>query len=99
MREIRAQKTGSDYSRLPKEVFYMYNRYLITGSTGFLGRAIIEKLVRRNVRVDALVLRNDPYAALRSFLQGVSLAANFSLRRIKNSTAETFNLPKQKILL
>ena len=42
----------------------MYNRYLITGSTGFLGRAIIEKLVRRNVRVDALVLRNDPYAAL-----------------------------------
>ena len=55
---------GSDYSRLPKEVFYMYNRYLITGSTGFLGRAIIEKLVRRNVRVDALVLRNDPYAAL-----------------------------------
>ena len=38
-------------------------------------------------------------AALRSFLQGVSLAANFSLRRIKNSAAETFNLPKQKILL
>ncbi len=42
----------------------MYNRYLITGATGFLGRAIVEKLVRRNVRVDALVLHNDPYAAL-----------------------------------
>ena len=42
----------------------MYNRYLITGATGFLGRAIVEKLVRRKVRVDALVLRNDPYAAL-----------------------------------
>ena len=42
----------------------MYNRYLITGATGFLGRAIVEELVRRNVRVDALVLRNDPYSTL-----------------------------------
>ena len=42
----------------------MYNRYLITGATGFLGRTVVEKLVRRNVRVDALVLHNDPYAAL-----------------------------------
>ena len=42
----------------------MYNRYLITGATGFLGRAIVEELVRRNVRVDALVLHDDPYAAL-----------------------------------
>ena len=42
----------------------MYNRYLITGATGFLGRTVVEKLVRRNVRVDALVLRDDPYAAL-----------------------------------
>ena len=47
-----------------KEVFSMYNRYLITGATGFLGRAIVEELVRRNVRVDALVLHDDPYAAL-----------------------------------
>ena len=42
----------------------MYNRYLITGATGFLGRAIVEELVRRNVRVDALVLHDDPYVAL-----------------------------------
>ena len=42
----------------------MYNRYLITGATGFLGRVIVEELVCRNVRVDTLVLHNDPYAAL-----------------------------------
>ena len=42
----------------------MYNRYLITGSTGFLGLTIVEELVSRNVRVDALVLHNDPYADL-----------------------------------
>ena len=42
----------------------MYNRYLITGATGFLGRAIVEELARRNVRVDALVLHDDPYVAL-----------------------------------
>ena len=42
----------------------MYNRYLITGATGFLGRAIVEELVRRNVRIDALVLHDDPYVAL-----------------------------------
>ena len=39
----------------------MYNRYLITGATGFLGRAIVEELVRRNVRVDALVLHERPF--------------------------------------
>ena len=42
----------------------MYNRYLITGSTGFLGLAIVDELVSRNVRVDALVLHNDPYMDL-----------------------------------
>ena len=42
----------------------MYNRYLITGATGFLGRAVVAELVRRNVRIDALVLHNDPYTAL-----------------------------------
>lgn len=47
-----------------KEVFCMYNRYLITGATGFLGRAVVEQLVRLNVRIDALVLHNDSSAAL-----------------------------------
>ena len=72
MREIHAQKTGSDYSRLPS----------VTGP-----------------EPAAVSLAAFLIAALRSFLQGVSLAANFSLRRINNSAAETFNLPKQKILL
>ena len=42
----------------------MYSRYLITGASGFLGRAVIEELVRRNARIDALVLPDDPCAAL-----------------------------------
>lgn len=39
----------------------MYDRYLITGATGFLGRAVTEELVRRGVPVYALVLPDDPY--------------------------------------
>ncbi len=42
----------------------MYDKYLITGATGFLGRAIAEELVRRRVPVYALVLPNDPYAKI-----------------------------------
>lgn len=43
----------------------MFERYLITGATGFLGRAVVEELIHRdNVRIVALVLRNDPYIAL-----------------------------------
>ena len=29
----------------------MYNQYLLTGATGFLGRAVAEELVRRGDRV------------------------------------------------
>ncbi len=39
----------------------MYNRFLITGATGFLGRTVVEMLVRRGADVRALVLPNDPY--------------------------------------
>ena len=58
----------------------MYNRYLITGATGFLGRAIVEELVRRNVRVDALVLHNDPYAAFsrERFIQSPAMYARIT---------------------
>ena len=42
----------------------MYDRYLITGATGFLGRAVVEELIRRNAQVYALVLPDDPYIEL-----------------------------------
>ena len=39
----------------------MYNRYLITGATGFLGRAVVDKLQQRGAQVAALVLPDDPH--------------------------------------
>lgn len=42
----------------------MYDKYLVTGATGFLGRAVVEELARRNAQVRALVLPDDPYAHL-----------------------------------
>ena len=42
----------------------MYNQYLLTGATGFLGRAVAEELVRRGARVRGLVLPGDPYSDL-----------------------------------
>ena len=42
----------------------MYDKYLVTGATGFLGRAVAERLVRRRAQVHALVLHNDPYIHL-----------------------------------
>ena len=42
----------------------MYDKYLITGATGFLGRAVTEELVRRGAQVYALALSNDPYAKM-----------------------------------
>ena len=42
----------------------MYDKYLVTGATGFLGRAVVEALVRRGIRVYALVLHDDPYINL-----------------------------------
>ena len=40
----------------------MYDKYLVTGATGFLGRAVVEELARRDAQVRALVLPDDPYA-------------------------------------
>ena len=42
----------------------MFDQYLITGATGFLGRAVAEELVRRKAQVHALVLHDDPYTDL-----------------------------------
>ena len=42
----------------------MFDKYLVTGATGFLGRAVAEELVRRRAQVHALVLHNDPYIHL-----------------------------------
>ena len=42
----------------------MYDKYLVTGATGFLGRAVVEALAHRGTRVHALVLHDDPYINL-----------------------------------
>ena len=42
----------------------MYDKYLVTGATGFLGRAVVEVLARRGTRVHALVLHDDSYINL-----------------------------------
>lgn len=42
----------------------MYDRYLVTGATGFLGRAVVKQLACRGAQVRALVLRGDPFLPL-----------------------------------
>ena len=42
----------------------MSEKKLVTGATGFLGRAVAEELVRRKAQVHALVLHDDPYTDL-----------------------------------
>lgn len=38
----------------------MYQKYLLTGATGFLGQAIIAQLLEKKVQITALVMDNDP---------------------------------------
>ena len=40
----------------------MYQNYLITGATGFLGRAVVQLLLAHSCRVLALVMDKDPLA-------------------------------------
>ena len=42
----------------------MFDKYLVTGATGFLGLAVVRELVRRGETVRALVLEGDPCAEL-----------------------------------
>lgn len=42
----------------------MYDKYLVTGATGFLGRAVAEELLRRGAQVYALVQHNSPNVKL-----------------------------------
>jgi len=42
--------------------FPMFNKYLITGASGFLGRTVITELKNKNAEVRALVLEGDPLA-------------------------------------
>ena len=41
----------------------MYDHYLITGATGFLGKTLTERLIKSGARVTALVLADDPLRA------------------------------------
>ena len=40
----------------------MFNKYLVTGATGFLGRAVVNQLLESKADVYALVLENDALA-------------------------------------
>lgn len=40
----------------------MFQKYLVTGATGFLGRAVVAQLLKNNADVHVLVMKNDPLA-------------------------------------
>lgn len=41
----------------------MFHTYLVTGASGFLGRAVLSELKKKGVPIRALVMENDPLAA------------------------------------
>ena len=49
----------------------MFHTYLITGASGFLGRAVLAELKKKGVPIRALVMENDPLAA--GLPEGVSV--------------------------
>ena len=42
----------------------MYQKYLLTGATGFLGRAVVDALIKDNAKIRALVKRDDSLASM-----------------------------------
>ena len=40
----------------------MFQKYLVTGATGFLGRTVVAQLLKNNADVHVLVMKNDPLA-------------------------------------
>jgi len=51
----------------------MFRQYLVTGATGFLGRAVIAELMEKNAEIRALVLEGDPL--IRELPEGVSIVS------------------------
>ena len=49
----------------------MFHQYLVTGASGFLGRAVLAELKKRGAPIRALVMENDPLAD--ELPQGVSV--------------------------
>jgi dihydroflavonol-4-reductase len=49
----------------------MFQKYLVTGASGYLGRAVIAELEKKGASICALVMENDPMAG--SLPQGISL--------------------------
>lgn len=41
----------------------MFRIYLVTGASGFLGRAVLAELKKKDAEIRALALENDPLAA------------------------------------
>ena len=40
----------------------MFQKYLITGATGFLGSTVVAQLLEKNADIFALAMENDPLA-------------------------------------
>ena len=49
----------------------MFRNYLVTGASGFLGRAVLDELKKKDTEIRVLVLENDPLAT--DLPQGISV--------------------------
>ena len=53
----------------------MFDKYLVTGATGFLGRVVAEELVRRKAQVHALVMTPIPICSRRRYAPSLVMCA------------------------